>query len=770
LSRIGRLALVVLASFGAIGVYNQGQSDAGFRLPRGSLARSPPPGAALPLAPAFVTRDLHPPFPTNRWWSSLVALPFSERQYPHPLAVAERAEGLQVRYPGPDIRANDACICGWMESDPPGDLILGHSAVARFDAARLAGWSDWFVRARFEKGDASMEVSYGHGSPIVFATFRGGDPIVRFPSPPEVFHDAGGVLGVCRDHRCYLLVGPASSRWSGVGTAQLRSLGGTGRFALALLPDGQREEAVERFTRAARIPVDNTTVAWTVDEPRSRVHVRFSYSLAGGPGTHATTLFALYPHQSAALVEAASRPELGSYMTVRGRMSLREGDSFELEHPFPGVLPALPLVPGTDTDALRALVRRDAATDSAARDTYWSGKELGRLAELHALARQLGLSAEANALEMRLRTRLEAWFDARYDPTDPSTGGTFYYDPRWGALLGYPSSYGLSESLNDHHFQYGYFLRAAAELGRSDPTWLGPDAYGPFVDLLVRDIASSRRDDPAFPFLRNFDPYAGHSWASGDGVSGDGNNQESSSEALAAWTALVLLGEIRGDRKLRDTGIYLYASELAAVEAYWFDVDRQNFPRDYPHPVVPQIWGGKGAYATYFSQEPEALQGINWLPFHGGSLYLGRYPEFAARSYGALVAARGGTHWKMWSDLVVMYRALTDPADAERQWHDLAPWTDPEAGNSRSNVAQWISLFRHVGRVDRAVSADTPLYAAFRDGERRTYVAYNARGEKRVVHFSDGASLVVEPGAFGVLDCHDAGRCSPVSSRKGTDR
>jgi endoglucanase Acf2 len=763
LSRIGRLALVVLALFGATLVYNQCHSDAGFRLPRGSLARNLPPGAALPPAPAFVTPDLHPPFPTNRWWSSLVALPFSERQYPHPLAVAERAEGLQVRYPGPDIRSNDACICGWMDPEPPGDLILGHSAVARFGAARLAGWSDWFVRARFEKDGASMEVNYGHGSPIVFATFRGGDPVVRFPSPPEVFHHVGGVLGVCRDRRCYLLVGPANSTWSGVGSAELRnSLGGAGRFALALLPDGQREEAVERFTRAARIPVDNTTVAWRVDETRSRVHVRFSYSLGGGAGTHATTLFALYPHQSAALVGAASRPELGSYTTVRGRMSLREGDSFELEHPFPGVLPALPVVPGTDTDALRALVRRDAATDSAARDTYWSGKEFGRLAELHALARQLGLTAEAHALEMRLRTRLEAWFDARYDPADPTTGGTFYYDPRWGALLGYPSSYGLSESLNDHHFQYGYFLRAAAELGRSDPAWLGPDEYGPFVDLLIRDIANSRRDDPAFPFLRNFDPYAGHSWASGDGVSGDGNNQESSSEALAAWTAIVLLGEIRGDRKLRDTGIYLYASELAAVEAYWFDVDRQNFPRDYPHPVVPQVWGGKGAYATYFSQEPEALQGINWLPFHGGSLYLGRYPDFAERSYDALVAARGGTHWKMWSDLVVMYRALTDPADAERQWHDLAPSTDPEAGNSRSNVAQWISLFRHVGRVDRDVSADTPLYAAFRDGERRTYVAYNARGEKRTVHFSDGASLVVEPGAFGVLDS------GPKT--KGTDR
>src|ERR1700730_16295126 len=279
---IGRLSLVVLLVVGAVAMYTFGRSDAGFRLPRGSLARSPPPGAPLPPAPAFVATELHPPFPTNRWWSSLVALPFSERQYPHPLAVAERAEGFQVRYPGPDIRADYTCICGRMDPDPPQDLILGHSAVARFDAARLAGWSDWFVRARFEKGGASMEVSYGHGSPIVFATFRGGDPIVRFPSPPEGIYEAEGGLGVCRDRRCYLLVGPPSSRWSGVGSAELRnSLSGSGRFALALLPGGQRDAAVERFTRAAPTPVDNTRVAWSVDEARARVHVRFSYSLAG---------------------------------------------------------------------------------------------------------------------------------------------------------------------------------------------------------------------------------------------------------------------------------------------------------------------------------------------------------------------------------------------------------------------------------------------------------------------------------------------------------
>ena len=40
-----------------------------------------------------------------------------------------------------------------------------------------------------------------------------------------------------------------------------------------------------------------------------------------------------------------------------------------------------------------------------------------------------------------------------------------------------------------------------------------------------------------------------------------------------------LLGEIRGDRALRDPGVFLYASELAAIEAYWFDVNGENFRR-----------------------------------------------------------------------------------------------------------------------------------------------------------------------------------------------
>ena len=67
------------------------------------------------------------------------------------------------------------------------------------------------------------------------------------------------------------------------------------------------------------------------------------------------------------------------------------------------------------------------------------------------------------------------------------------------------------------------------------------------VNLLIRDIASPDPDDPMFPSIRCFDLYAGHSWASGHAKFADGNNQESSSESMNAWYAMMLWGEVTGD-------------------------------------------------------------------------------------------------------------------------------------------------------------------------------------------------------------------------------
>ena len=65
------------------------------------------------------------------------------------------------------------------------------------------------------------------------------------------------------------------------------------------------------------------------------------------------------------------------------------------------------------------------------------------------------------------------------------------------------------------------------------------------IELLIRDYAGGR-DDPMFPYLRNFDPANGFSWASGNANFVRGNNNESVSEAANAYGAIVLYGLITG--------------------------------------------------------------------------------------------------------------------------------------------------------------------------------------------------------------------------------
>jgi endoglucanase Acf2 len=447
-------------------------------------------------------------------------------------------------------------------------------------------------------------------------------------------------------------------------------------------------------------------------------------------------------------------------------MKLAEGTGFTTKTIFPGVLPWLPDTGALAQEKLVALLAPELAAKGTEsfRDTYWEGKQLGRTATLSALADSAGLGEQSAKLRNQLRAKLEPWFTAS-DASGAKKKGVFACEPAWGTLIGYPASYGSDDQLNDHHFHYGYFIKAAAEVARRDPAWADDARWGGMVKLLIRDIANPRRDDPQFPFLRALDPYAGHSWASGHSRFGDGNNNESSSEAMNAWAGIVLFGEATGDRALRDLGIYLFTTELSAIEDYWFGVHGDTFPVDYPASVVTMVWGGKGANATWFSGDPEMIHGINWLPITGASLYLGRFPDYVEKNYAALVAGNleddtkkaakagkpapaTGTSWSAWADIIWMYRALSDPADAIAQYETAVKSgkVPMEAGNSEPAVAHWLHGLAVLGRVDRSVTADYPLYAVFFDGKKRTHAAYNSTTKPITVKFSDGVMVAVEPG------------------------
>lgn len=132
----------------------------------GSYSTTLPAGAATPQNEIYKTANVTSPMPTNDWWSSLAWVPYSEAQYPHPLALKNQQNGLRIFNPSGKITVNPGYIAGWM--DDVNDFSVGHSVSASFLDAKVDGFSDWFVKSLFQSGSNKMSATYGHGSPYVF--------------------------------------------------------------------------------------------------------------------------------------------------------------------------------------------------------------------------------------------------------------------------------------------------------------------------------------------------------------------------------------------------------------------------------------------------------------------------------------------------------------------------------------------------------------------------------------------------------------------------
>jgi endoglucanase Acf2 len=752
-ARVCRLLLALLTGIGFATAFDAFAFNGEVIVGRGSYSTVLPPGAADVQTTIYQTANVTGRMPTNDWWSSTAWMQYSERQYPHPLAVQNQANGLRLFYPGPTITGNSACVCGWMPAttDPNGndDLIIGHSATANFTDTRVDGFSDWFVTNVSASGGSSLKVTYGHGSPYVYAEYAGGTPRILFPTAPTIWSGNAStpVLGVTINGRHYALFAPAGSTWTGIGTATLtNNLAGQNYFSVAVLPDNSAA-TLAKFQQYAYSFVTNSQVTWAYEKSTADVVTTYNYTTVAKQGTQTGTLFALYPHQWKNTTKALLGP---TYSSVRGVMKLAEGTSFATRMRFPGVLPSLPDLGTYNRTTLANYVNEaEAEVYDGSPDTYWFGKRLGKLATVAPIADQVGDTTAAAKFRNEIRTSLESWLKASDAQGALKSSQVFYHNSNWGTLFGYPDSYGSVLELNDHHFHYGYFIKAAAEIARNDKTWASNAEWGAMVKLLIRDIASPNRSDTMFPFMRNFDIYAGHSWASGHARFGDGNNNESSSEAMNAWTGVILFAEATGDTALRDLGIYLYTTEMNAINEYWFDVSGQNHHPNFTRATASMIWGGKTVGdGVWWTGNPEEVHGINWLPIQAGSLYLTQFPDYTRQNYEALVAENGGTNWNEWGDIIWMYRAIQNPADAISQMNAGIASTLIERGNSRANVYHWIHNINALGTTDRAVSADHPLYAVFNKQGTRTYVAYNMSNAPITVSFSDGAVVNVPANAF----------------------
>ena len=405
-----------------------------------------------------------------------------------------------------------------------------------------------------------------------------------------------------------------------------------------------------------------------------------------------------------------------------------EWQSF-LAMPLSGPLPGAPALPAPSLPAIRADLAADLAQPSASGGgSYFGSKELGRLATLVEIARQAQDSTVEQAARSRLHDQLVDWLTYS-GPGDPHYFG---YDGTWGGLVAVPAEFG-SEDYNDHHFQYGYLVRAAAVLASVEPGFARD--YGGVVNLVIHDYAGGYRV-PGMPSDRAFNPYLGHSLASGFGNFTDGNNQESSSEAVNAWDAVARWGAVTGQRDLLDLGVERYALESLTARMYWLGEGVAR-PAGYQHKEVGVVWDGKIDFATFFDAKPEAVIGIQLLPVTFGSFYRAQ-PDAAGQRAADLAKAAGGPP-REWADVFAADLAAADPAAAQAR---LTAGMQREPSTSRAMVRSYIALLAAYGPPDPTVTADSPFGLALRGPGGLHLLATNPTGADRTVVFRRDGRVV----------------------------
>jgi endoglucanase Acf2 len=260
------------------------------------------------------------------------------------------------------------------------------------------------------------------------------------------------------------------------------------------------------------------------------------------------------------------------------------------------------------------------------------------------------------------------------------------------------------------------------------------------IMLYIRDFANPFLDDPYFPPYRQKDWFLGSSWASGI-VSAEnsphGRNEESSSEAIAAYEAMALFGSAMIDayspmttrttetpsddvmptslnsnmlsiaNLLQQSGQLLTATELQATNRYWHvwnsATHNSSYPQAYQQPVVGMLYDTMAEFGTWFSQWPLVSYGIQLLPLtpvaelrddpEWASILYPQYKK-ACRDAGDFCIENG---WSiLQAGLLATAGDRIGALEQALQVPDFVFETDGGMGNSRTNTIWFVATRKNL--------------------------------------------------------------------------
>ena len=683
-----------------------------------------PPGSAQ-VSGAAVGK----PIPTNDWWSKLLIENHADNLFNYPMTMKTTSEGLIVTYiPNGVIGDNQAIVVG----------------VSGLNASRttVSDYSDWTVTMDWI---GEFKTTSGIGMPFLYFE-KGTSEVAQIKVNSGSVTLSGEMLLITdassgADFAVYV---PAGSSWVQSGSTYTSTLNGKNYWSMAMLPQTASNPSViaTEYKKYAYVFPTNTTAEWTYNEASSVMRTDFTVETSIKEGAHSNVLQGLLPHQWGHLASNSQTPDAHSYSSVRGEIKTMDGNTFSVENTFHGILPTLPYLAnysdGFSVSALNEkvdLLKNEALATWT--DSYNEGQVMNRLVQTARIADEMGNIEARDQMITTVRERLEDWFSAE----SSEVAFLFHYNENWTALLGYPAGHGQDNNINDHHFHWGYFIHAAAFIEQIKPGWA--TQWGAMVDLLVRDAASSDRDDSLFPYLRNFSPYAGHCWANGFASFPQGNDQESTSESMQFNSSLIHWGTITRNDAIRDLGIYLYTTEQSAVEEYWLDINERIFPESQ-YSLVSRVWGNSYDNGTFWTSDIEASYGIELYPIHGGSMYLGHNTDYAEKLWTEIEGNTGilsnDDNVNLWHDIMYQFLAFTNPEKAIGLYNSN-PDRNLKFGVSDAQTYYWIHAMNAMGRVDATITSNYPTAVAFEKEGVYTYAVHNYSETDIDVTFSNGFVL-----------------------------
>jgi endoglucanase Acf2 len=613
---------------------------------------------------AFMAHSLKP-IVSNQWFSTLYDSFPTQPLFAMPLAYKLSSDGLTFSYP--ETNSTEKTIYApFIE-----DFTAG--TESKFAKPEITDVGDWHVGISLPAKQSSLSFTLTRGVPftVLHATdeirLHMADAFTIYTdnndmeSKEKIIETDAFVLKI-RNHN-YIIAFPEKKT---IHVAEKIITIPVGDIVFVGLLDDRKH--FDDFKKMRTTEVVGTQMNFSIDDT-SLITTYEIYTNGIAP------LVALFPHH----YENTDEPgeSLGTYNTLRGSMHLIQSNQFTTRIPMLAPPDEFAKLAQTHTD-LRDSIKKDIEETikkgpPESRD-YFLGTWLGRVTNLLLLADASGLDTERE----KLMEFLAPFFIKSLE--------SFSYDKAKTSLIAEKPEFG-NEKLNDHHFHYGYYIRAAAVLSKYNPQLL--EKIKQPVQAMIDDIAMTDRDSTEYPFLRNFDIYEGHSWADGFAGFGDGNDQESSSEAMNAWYSVYLWGKTIDNKELQEYGLYLYNTEVQSTYLYWFNKNNL-YKEPYNHAIASIVWGGKVDFATWFSGEANMVYGIQLLPFTPASGYLGNLPNFS--KYDNDYHTSGGDETKPWGDLFVMWKSFYQPAEALAMKNKVQKLED---ANSRSMFLY--TLYKNAG-------------------------------------------------------------------------